>query len=192
MVTRFPAFIAFEIPEPIRGQIKALRDSFSSPAAGLPVDLQLLGSCGAGPILPGTPDEFIEDRIESVFSRVSPWEVTFSRIEVLSDSSKAVLVPADPRPFHELHEALRSAIPHSPSLFPYTPHCTVRSGSATEEELSGVLGCSFPRIPFLIDTISVYERDSVSPEYDLILQRRLHPRRLMKPTWTTSNFNFRD
>jgi 2'-5' RNA ligase len=174
MTTRFPSYIVAEIPEPVRSGIQALRDSFPTPTALLPVEITLLGSSGIGPVPAGTPIGLIEDQIDSLFSTVAPWEVSFSGIRIFPHTSIAYLAPADRRPFDDLHGMLRdSCIPHSVSPFPYNPHCTVRSGNATPQELSRVLGHAFPTKSFMIDTISVYDLNLESIHCDLIYQKQL-------------------
>lgn len=174
MTTRFPSYVVAEIPEPIRSKIQALRELFSTSTAFLPVEITLLGSSGLGPIPVGTSIQLIEEQIDSLFSTVTPWVVSFSEIRVFPNTSIAYLAPRDRRPFDRLHEALRnSLLPYSTSPFPFNPHCTLRSGNATPEELTCVIGHAFPTASFTIDTISIYELDLESINCNLIYQKCL-------------------
>jgi 2'-5' RNA ligase len=106
-----------------------------------------------------------------LLSAISPWEVSFREIHTFPHTSIAYLAPADRQPFDRVHELLRgSALPTSPSQFPYNPHCTLRSGNATPEELSRVIDHQFPTAPFTIDTISIYDFDSDAIRCDLNLR----------------------
>ncbi len=174
MTTSLPSYVVAEIPEPIRSKIKALRESFGTPTALLPVEITLFGSSGVGPIPAGTPIQAIQEQIDLLFAPIAPWNVSFSEIRVFPNTAIAYLSPLDRSCFDRIHAILRgSSIPCTESAFPFNPHCTLRSGSATPEELSRILEHSFPVEPFMIDTISVYDFDSSAVHCDLIYQRKL-------------------
>lgn len=174
MITRLPSYVVAEIPEPVRSEIQALRKSFGTPTALLPVEVTLLGSSGAGPIPAGTPIQTIQKQIDLLFAHVTPWNVSFAGIRVFPNTAIAYLAPVDRDGFDRIHAILRdSSIPHTESTFPFTPHCSLRSGPATPGELSKVLQHSFPMEPFNIDTISIYEFDETNFHCDLIYQKTL-------------------
>lgn len=53
-MTHHRSYIVAEIPDPVRSQIQALRDSLNTLTARLPVEITLAGSSGVGPIPIGT------------------------------------------------------------------------------------------------------------------------------------------
>src|ERR1700677_360348 len=175
MITRAPCFIVAEKPEPIRTEIQSLRDAFATPTAALPVEITLLGSSGVGPIPIGTPVALIQEQMQLLFSKVSPWKVAFSGIRIFPNTSIAYLAPFDRSRFDFLHNLCRdSALPSSPSRFPYNPHCTLRAGGAlTPDQLSDILSHQFPKSIFEIDTISVYDLDINPFRCNLICQKQL-------------------
>jgi hypothetical protein len=169
MITRLPSYVVAEIPEPTRSEIQALRDSFSTPTALLPVEITLLGSSGTGPIPVGTSISFIQEQIDSLLSTVSSWEVSFSEIRIFPNTSIVYLAPTDRQPFDHCHKILRySSLPTLPSKFSYNPHCTLRSGPATTLELASALERKFPQASFMIEMISVY-----SAHCDLVYQKSI-------------------
>ncbi len=174
MTTRLPSYIVADIPEPIRSKIQAMRESFGTPTALLPVEITLLGSSGVGPIPAGTSIQAIQEQIDLLFAPIAPWNASFAEIRAFPNTAIAYLSPSDRDCFDRIHAILRgSAIPYTESAFPFNPHCSLRSGAATPQELSRVLEHSFPVEPFRIDTISVYDFDSSAIHCDLIYQRQL-------------------
>lgn len=174
MTTNLPSYVVAEIPEPVRSEIQDMRDALGTPTARLPVEITLLGSSGVGPIPTGTSIESILFEVESVFSSVEPWEVAFSEIRVFPNTSIAYLAPVARDSFDHVHSLLcDSSLPRSGSLFPYNPHCSLRSGSATKDEISDILSRDFPRASFMIDTISVYDFDNEAVQCNLVHQMKL-------------------
>ena len=55
-MTEHRADIVAEIPDPVRSQVQALRDSLNTPTRKLPVEITLAGSSGVGPIPAGTDE----------------------------------------------------------------------------------------------------------------------------------------
>ena len=174
MNTTLPAYVVVEIPEPIRGEIQSLRDEFATPTSRLPVEITLFGSSGVGPIPAGISVESIVHEVETVFSSIDPWDVVFDGIRVFPNTSIAYLVPSERAPFDRAHNLLRnSALPRSKNQFPYNPHCTLRVGTATEDELSNVMARDFPISPFVVDTVSVYDFDNEAIRCNLVHQIKL-------------------
>ena len=174
MTTHLPSYVVAEIPEPIRSKIQTMRESFGTPTALLPVEITLLGSSGVGPIPAGTPIQTIQEQIDLLFAPIAPWTVSFAEIKAFPNTAIAYLSPVDRNCFDRIHAILRApAIPHTESAFPFHPHCSLRSGAATPEELSRVLKHSFPVEQFWIDTISVFDFDSSAVHCDLIYRRTL-------------------
>ena len=182
MTTRLPSYVVAEIPEPIRSEIQALRESFGTSTALLPVEITLLGSSGVGPIPAGTPIRVIKEQIDLLFAPIAPWNVSFAEIRAFPNTAIAYLAPVDRNCFDRIHAILRaSAIPHTESAFSFNPHCSLRSGAATPEELLRVLKHSFPVEPFRIDTISVYDFDSSAVHCNLVYRRTLTAERDVTP-----------
>ena len=174
MITTLPAYVVVEIPEPIRDEIQSLRDELATPTSRLPVEITLFGSSGVGPIPSGTSVESVVHEVESVFSSIKPWDVVFDEICVFPNTSIAYLSPVNRSPFDRAHRLLRdSKLPRSNNEFPYNPHCTLRSGSTTEDELSKIVARDFPTSPFVVDTISVYDFDNRSVKCNLVHQMKL-------------------
>src|SRR3954467_8869518 len=74
------AYIVAEIPEPVRSQVQALRDSLNTLTAKLPVEITLAGSSGVGPIPVGTDLSLIERHLDRTLSNISPCRARFSAI----------------------------------------------------------------------------------------------------------------
>lgn len=64
------AYIVAEIPEPVRSQVQALRDSLNTLTAKLPVEITLAGSSGVGPIPVGTDLSLIKWPVRESGSRL--------------------------------------------------------------------------------------------------------------------------
>ena len=169
------SYIVAEIPEPVRSQIQALRDSLNTLTARLPVEISLAGSSGVGPIPIGTDLSLIERHLERTLSHISPFFTRFSAIRTFPNTSIFYLEPFDRSPFDHIHQELRvSGIPFSEIQWPYNPHCTLRGGAPlSAEAASELLSRSFPREEFWINTVSVYHLDDTAMDYKLLLQRTL-------------------
>ena len=166
MRTQHPAGIVVEIPEPTRSRIQSIRDSLGTVSAKLPVEITVAGSSGLGYIPIGTDLSNIISEIDRIFTEHIPFEVSFSEIRSFPNTFCFYLAPLVRTSFDAIHRALQmSSIPFTDSPFPYTPHCTLRDGkSLTQVEVDNILSIPFPKEPFLIDTISVYD----IPVYDPI------------------------
>jgi len=170
------SYIVVEIPEPVRSQIQALRDSYNAVTATLPVEITLAGSSGVGPIPAGSELPQIECYLDRVLANWSPFSTKFSAIRNFPNSSVFYLEPHDRTPFERLHQELRiSGIPFSESVWPYNPHCTLSAGkSFLPETASELLSQAFPKEEFLIDTVSVYYLDDRTLNCKLLYERKLN------------------
>jgi 2'-5' RNA ligase len=170
-----PSYIVAEIPEPVRSQIQALRDSLNTLTARLPVEITLAGSSGVGPIPIGTDLSLIARHLNRTLSSISPYCTRFSAIRTFPNTSIFYLEPFDRSPFDHIHQELRiSGIPFSESPWPYNPHCTLRGGAPLSAEAAPeLLSRSFPKEEFWIDTVSVYEVDQIAVDCQLLFQRTL-------------------
>ncbi|HEY4232541.1 MAG TPA: 2'-5' RNA ligase family protein [Lacipirellulaceae bacterium] len=170
-----PSYIVAEIPEPVRSQIQALRDSLNTLTARLPVEITLAGSSGVGPIPIGTDLSLIERHLDRTLSRISPFRTRFSTIRTFPNTSIFYLEPFDRSPFDQIHQELRaSGIPFSEIRWPYNPHCTLRGGAPLNAEATSELLCRpFPNEEFWINTTSVYHLDDIRMDCKLLFQRTL-------------------
>ena len=169
------SYIVAEIPEPVRSQIQALRESLHTLTARLPVEITLAGSSGVGPILPGTDLSLVEQHLDRALSGIAPFQARFSAIRTFPNTSIFYLEPFDRAPFDRIHQQLRaSGIPFSEIKWPYNPHCTLRGGAPlSEAAASELLNRPLPQDDFWIDTISVYQVDDIAINSELLCQRTL-------------------
>src|SRR5882672_9763768 len=108
------SYIVAEIPEPVRSQVQAMRDSLKTLTAKLPVEITLAGSSGVGPIPVGTDLSLVQRHLDRTLSDISSFGARFSAIRVFPNTSIFFLEPFDRSPFDYLHNALRiSGIPFS-------------------------------------------------------------------------------
>ncbi len=170
-----PSYIVAEIPEPVRSQVQALRDSLNTLTAKLPVEITLAGSSGVGPIPAGADLSLIKRHLDRMLSDISPFRARFSAIRTFPNTSIFFLEPYDRSPFDRLHQKLRtSGIPFSEIPWPYNPHCTLRGGEPLSADAASELASrSFPQEEFWINTISVYQLENTSLDCKLLCQRML-------------------
>lgn len=164
-----------EIPEPVRSQVQAIRDSLHTLTAKLPVEITLAGSSGVGPIPPGTDLSLIERCLDRTLAAIRPFAARFSGIRAFPNTSIFYLEPMDRSPFDRLHQELRSSgIPFSAIQWPYTPHCTLRGGAPLSATAAAeVASRSFPQEEFWVNTVSVYQLNGPSLDCKLLCQRTL-------------------
>ena len=169
------SYIVAEVPEPVRSQVQALRDSLNTLTAKLPVEITLAGSSGVGPIPVGTDLSLIKRHLDRTLSDASPFRARFSAIRAFPNTSIFYLEPVDRSPFDHLHQELRiSGIPFSEIPWPYNPHCTLRGGAPLDAgAASELLARPFPKEEFQIDTVSVYHLNDIAMDYKLLFQRTL-------------------
>lgn len=165
MKTQYPAGIVVEIPEPIRSQIRSIREFLGTVTSKLPVEITVAGSSGLGYIPIATKLSIIISEIDRIFPEFIPFEVSFSEIRLFPNTFTFYLAPFDRKSFDSIHYALRmSSIPFTDSPFTYTPHCTLRDGkNLNHGEIDNIFSLSFPREPFLIDTVALYDLPFYDP-----------------------------
>jgi 2'-5' RNA ligase len=170
-----PAFIVAEIPEPVRSQVQALRDSLNTLTAKLPVEITLAGSSGVGPIPAGTDSSLVTRHLDRTLAGIAPFRARFSAIRNFPNTAICFLEPFDRSPFDQLHQALRvSGIPFAGIQWPYHPHCTLRGGEPLSPNAALELASRpFPQAEFWINTVSVYQLDGASFSCKLLCQRML-------------------
>ncbi|HZM02405.1 MAG TPA: 2'-5' RNA ligase family protein [Candidatus Saccharimonadales bacterium] len=169
------SYIVAEIPEPVRSQVQALRDSLNTLTAKLPVEITLAGSSGVGPVPAGADLSLIERHLDRTLLDISPFRVRISAIRAFPNTAIFFLEPLDRSPFDHLHQKLRtSGIPFSEIQWPYNPHCTLRGGEPLSADAASELASrSFPQEEFWINTVSVYQLNSATFDCKLLCQRTL-------------------
>jgi 2'-5' RNA ligase len=170
-----PTFIVAEIPEPVRSQVQAMRDSLKTLTAKMPVEITLAGSSGVGPIPPGTDLDLVQRHLDRTLRDVSSFRVRFSAIRTFPNTAIFYLETFDRSPFDQLHQELRvSGIPFSKNPWPYNPHCTLRGGKPlSADEAVELAARAFPQEEFWINTISVYDLNVTAVSCELLYQRTL-------------------
>jgi 2'-5' RNA ligase len=169
------SFIVAEIPEPVRSEVQAMRDSLKTLTARLPVEITLAGSSGVGPIPPSVDLSLIQRHLDRILAKISPFRARFSAIRTFPNTAIFYLEPFDRSPFDDLHKKLRnSGIPFMENRWPYNPHCTLRGGQPLSPAAASELASrSFPQEEFSINTISVYQVNVRSLDCKLVYQRTL-------------------
>lgn len=110
-------------------------------ARELPPHVTLIGSSGAGPILPDVPPDRLRATIADVAAATEPFPVRFQP-PLRFPGREIVVLPLDPHgPIRTLHERLKtSGLPHETARWPFTPHCTLSYyPMLTEESLRSIL-----------------------------------------------------
>ena len=161
MKNRCPSYVVAEVPAPTSVAVQAIRDELSTPLAKLPVEITLGGSSGVGAIPAGSDLAVVADRLDALFAGICPIRAAFSGIEAFPGGSILYLALTDRERFDEIHDLLRNAeIGFSESPFPYTPHCSIRTGEPLgDAEMMQILEMEFPTEPFEIRAISLYSLD---------------------------------
>lgn len=157
-------FITTELPEPIGSRVRAVQQRFDPRLAKeLPPHVTLIGSSGAGPIVPDTTVEQLRAAVLPVAARFEPIEIRF-QAPYRFIGREIVVLPIDPHgPIRALHEALKaSGVPHETARWPFTPHCTLNYyATLTPESLAGLLTVRESEV-WTLRTLRVYRsRDGV-------------------------------
>ena len=172
---RLPAYAVLEIPPPVSDAIQAIRDSLATPTSRLPVEITVAGSSGIGPVPPGIEKNDTEKRLVSALSDLRPFPAQFQEIRRFPNTNIFYLAPQERGPFDRIHDLLKaSGIPFGTNPWPYNPHCTLRAGPMTDGfSAEDIFSISFPKIDFMIDTLSIYEFDSQEVTCHLAFQTRI-------------------
>jgi 2'-5' RNA ligase superfamily len=154
-----PTYLVLDLPQPICTEVLEMRQRFDLYQAGLPPEITVAGSSGAGTVAQGQDPLPVLRAIEAVARRHLPFTCSFESMRRFSGVPVFWLCPRDRAPFDALHRALlESGIKFDASPFPFNPHCTVSS----KEELSKhqeaeLLASPVPQLEFLLDELRVYQ-----------------------------------
>jgi 2'-5' RNA ligase len=139
---------------------KHYKDEFR---ASLPIEITIAGSSGNGVIESGQDSSEVFSILDSIAKSTKDIKATFGKVLRFPNTNIFVFTLADEEPFRALHKQIaESGIRFKQSLFPYTPHCTLRSLSpVSEQEANELLGLRITDT-FTLDTMSVLSlfRDS--------------------------------
>jgi 2'-5' RNA ligase len=175
MKTRFPAYVVLDIPQPIRSAVSNIRKRLRYPAASLPVEITIAGSSGVGPIPAGYSIPTLVRQLGPIVETHRAFRTRFSGIGSFRDTHNYYLSPEDRTPFDEMHQSVgQSVVGFSPIQWPYTPHCTLRTGNELDLEDKDFLNSlRVPTSAFTLDTLSIYQLDDASLQCDFIHQWQL-------------------
>jgi 2'-5' RNA ligase len=158
-------YLFAEVPDPLGARIAQVQRAHDPRLAALfPPHITLVGSSGAGPIVPGAlPEHEIAARLAAVTDRTAPLTLTFGA-PVRFPQRDIVALPLSPHgPLRALHEALAAAAPTTPARYPFTPHCTLTMfPELTRERERALLALRFSD-PFTLATLRVYHTREPQP-----------------------------
>ena len=131
--------------------------------------LSLIGSSGAGPILPGETPERIRDALAAVAARVAPFAVTaglpmrFPGTDIISFELGAH------GPLRALHEAVKaSGLRFGPVRFPFSPHLTVNFYRTLDRPMERALLALRLEAPVVIDRLELSRTNDPQPPSTLL------------------------
>ncbi len=136
-------YVVLDVPEPVASRVRSLRvaaaDDFRS---ALPVEITLIGSGGAGAILPSQEVSTLTATVRSIAETTQSIETSFGSTMRFPGSDVFVLTLSPATAIVELHRRLRaSGLTFRPSPWAYVPHCTIRSRAPVlEEDVGGGAG----------------------------------------------------
>ena len=172
-IFEFDTYIVLDVPPPFAGYVMDIRERHQDTfRASLPVEITVAGSSGVGVLEPGQAAQEVFSRLDEIASQTSAFEAEFGPAIRFEGTDIFVLTLVDETPFHELHRRIsQSGIRFKPSLFPYKPHCSLRSRSpVTDAEAAELLGVQIPG-KFRLDTVSVYRLKQLP--MDLLFRTKL-------------------
>jgi len=160
-------FITVELEGAIATRIHAVQEQLDPKLAReFPPHVTLIGSSGAGPILPDSDRPALRADIVRVAQATRRFEVRFQPA-MRFIGREIVVLPIDPHgPIRSLHEALKtSGLKHQQARWPFTPHCTLNYYTTlTPDSLKALLRVREPD-PWVIQVLRVYHtRDGATPE----------------------------
>lgn len=159
-------FITAELEGSLAGRIRAVQGRFDPKLAReLPPHVTIIGSSGAGPIVPDTPPEALRAAVLPVTDATPPLTLFFQP-PLRFIGREIVVLPLDPHgSLRALHESLKSSgLRYEGARWPFTPHCTLNYyATLTPDSLKALLAVREPD-PWTLHTLRVYHtRDGVGP-----------------------------
>ena len=126
--------------------------------------LSLIGSSGAGPILPDEAPERIRTALERVAATIAPFSVPASR-PMRFPGTDIVSFELDPHgPLRALHEAVKgSGLRFGPVRFPFSPHLTVNYYRTLDRTMERALLQLVLDVPIVIDRLELSRTNDPQP-----------------------------
>ena len=126
--------------------------------------LSLIGSSGAGPILPDEPDATVRSALEAVAARMAPFEVAALR-PMRFPATNIVSFELDPHgPLRALHEAVKaSGLRFGPVRFPFSPHLTISFYRTLDKTMERALLQLRLEGPIVIDRLELSHTNDPEP-----------------------------
>ncbi len=126
--------------------------------------LSLIGSSGAGPILPGEPTDQIRAAVHAVAARVAPFEVA-AGLPMRFPGTDIISFELDPHgPLRALHEAVKaSGLRFGPVRFPFSPHLTINFYRTLDRARERALLKLRLEVPIVIDRLELSRTNDPQP-----------------------------
>ncbi len=146
-------YVVLDVPDPQASAVMSVRlrhaDLFR---AALPVEVTLTDSMS-----PEQDAGRAFAALDRVASRTPAIATSFSGAYRFPDSDVFVMRPEDDSAFQGLRQSIiAEGLAFEPTLFPFVPHCTLRTRSPVSETEADDLLRTRIRGPMLLDTLSVY------------------------------------
>jgi len=126
--------------------------------------LSLIGSSGAGPILPDQSPDDIRERLAAVAARIAPFEVRALR-PMRFPGTNIVSFELDPHgPLRALHETIKACgLRFGPVRFPFSPHLTVSFYRTLDRAMERALLQLILEPPVVIDRLELSRTNDPQP-----------------------------
>jgi GNAT superfamily N-acetyltransferase/2'-5' RNA ligase len=152
------SYVLLDLPTPVAEQVLAIRkrqrDFFHW---SLPAETTVIGSSGLGSIATDEEPAHVFRTIDRVAAETPPIRATLGPVRRFPSSDVFYLSFVDEAPLRALHERLAATgLRFSPAAFPFTPHVTLRTAAATDEEAAALL-TSRVSGEFTLETLSLYQ-----------------------------------
>jgi 2'-5' RNA ligase superfamily len=170
-----PSFIVAQLPKAIAAWVKLARQEFEPAIAHMPAEITLAGSSGVGPLKIGQRLEDVKKVLLDVLAEKLPFEARFLRVGNFPNTKIFFLEPTR-EPFDELHLLIaNSTLEFEANPFPFNPHCSLKGFTPLQPGDCKQLEClMIPIEPFTIQSVAVYELESMQPKRLLQISRNEH------------------